>query len=48
VPLDKTDDAWRFLRRQQLVRDEPGDKAAFGDIVRWPKLARMMNLPVNA
>jgi hypothetical protein len=34
VPLDKTDDAWEFLRRQQLVRDEPGNREAFASIVR--------------
>jgi hypothetical protein len=34
APLDRSDEAWEFLRRHQLVRDQPGDKETFAGIVR--------------
>jgi hypothetical protein len=32
--LEQPDRAWTFLLRQGLVRDAPGDHAAFADFVR--------------
>ena len=34
APLERADDAWEFLRRHHLVRDQDGDKEAFARIVR--------------